>query len=262
MNGAGRRRGPPGLRHATAWVGLLAAALAGPLQAAADQPCRNVGPAAKPAVTAATPAAAPGCHCRVQAQPAARLCSCAAPDGTARWQLQRPGAAALQWPDEPSAQMGMAAYRWWRADLDGDGQPEELVLRELAESNGRGVRLQRLCVVPGGGGAPACRELTDWGWITRLVHEAGRAGCSLMQAEWQTGEEAGRGEGTYAVGRLQRWSGSDWQPVPEAERPAPQRRLLQRFERTRARTLAQPQAPLWWQHPEARPACPGPLCPP
>jgi hypothetical protein len=243
---------------------LVAAVLAGwsawAGAAPADRPCAaSLRAPAAHASTADRP-----CHCRALGGNAS-LCSCRAGgsgDDNWRWTLQRPGQPPLSWPDEVSAPMGAAAFGATPVDLDADGRPELLVLRTLAESNGRGVQLQRLCVVPGAGGAPACREVTDWGWITRLVAEPGRAGCSLMQASWQPGEEPGRGEGTYAVGRLQRWNSRDWQAVPEAERPAPARRLLARFERERARVQGSPQAPLWWQHPDTRPACPGPLCPP
>lgn len=157
---------------------------------------------------------------------------------------------------------GASAFEVTLADLDGDGQAEWLVALLQSVSNGLGVSHHTLCtLVPGRPGA-VCREVSEWGALSLPVAESGRPGCSLMDAGWHSGREPGRGDGTYAVGRLWRWQGGRWLRVPPAERPAVARRLLRDFEAERADLPQRNAQRLWYQHPSAVTAvCPGSLCP-
>ena len=218
-----------------------------------------------PAKLVAAPAQAtvPGCqlaHCATVGQE--QLCACQRPEG---WRFERrQGGRVLQhWRTEISPMMGASAFEVTLADLDGDGQPEWLVALLQSVSNGMGVSHHTLCTVsPDPSAAVPCRDVAEWGALSLPVVEAGRAGCGLMDADWQSGREPGRGDGTYAVGRLLRWQGGRWVPVPAAQRPAVARRLLREFEAERADLPQRNAQRLWYQHPAALTAvCPGPLCP-
>ena len=188
------------------------------------------------------------------------LCSCRNAD---RWRFERrQGPKLLQrWPIEVSPQTGPGAFEIRRADLDGDGRAEWLVTQLDGVSNGLGVSYHTLCVLwPDRlSQAPLCRKVSEWRALTVPVQEAGRTGCSLMDAAWRSGSELGRGDGTYAVGRLLRLQDGQW--VGASERPAMTRRLLSSFDGERQNLPQRNAERLWYQHPRARPLrCPGPLC--
>ena len=225
---------------------------------AADRLCAQ-GPAA------AAPVAAPVAGCAEAVCTAvgdASLCTCKVGGG---WRFERRrGTQTLQrWRTAVSPLTGAGDFTVSSADIDGDGKPEWLVVRLHGVSNGLGVSHHTVCVLwpEQAGRAPLCRDVREWGALTVLVHEEGRKGCSLMDSDWRSGREPGRGEGTYAVGRLLRLQGQRWVAVAPRERPALARRLLKDFEAERE-TLPQHNAQrLWYQHPSAAAApCPGPVC--
>ena len=214
------------------------------------------------AASAPVAATAPGCsQAFCTAVGAQSLCACERAEG---WRFERREGGRVQqhWRTEISPLMGASAFEVRLADLDGDGQPEWLVALLQSVSNGLGVSHHTLCTVTPGRPGVVCRDVSEWGALSVPVAEAGRPGCSLINADWQSGREPGRGEGTYAVGRLLRWQGGRWVPVSAVQRPAVARRLLKEFEDERA-TLPQRNAQqLWYQHPSAVTAvCPGPWCP-
>jgi hypothetical protein len=217
-----------------------------------------------PATASAAPAPAtvPGClqaHCAAVGEQS--VCAC---ERAAGWRFERrQGGRVLQhWRTEISPMMGPQAFEVSQVDLDGDGQPEWLVALLQTVSNGMGVSHHSLCTLAQGRNPVNCREVGEWGALTVPVAEAGRPGCSLMDADWQPGREAGRGEGTYAAGRLLRWQGGRWVPVSAAQRPAVARRLLKEFDDERANLPQRNLQRLWYQHPAAvTAACPGALCP-
>lgn len=245
------------LGRAVAWAAAcaLVPALAAD-GAATDQLCRSV--ATSPAPQAATLAGCAQAYCT--AVGAQRLCSCRTAQG---WRFERRQARLLlqHWPAEVSALVGACAFEVTLADLDGDGQPEWLVAQPQGVSNGLGVSYHTLCVVwpQRPTQAPLCRAVSEWRALTVPVQEAGRAACSLMDGGWEPGSEPGRGDGTYAVGRLWRLQGDAWQAA--SDRPAIARRLLSSFEGERQALSQRNAQRLWYQHPQARPVvCPGPLC--
>jgi hypothetical protein len=140
----------------------------------------------------------------------------------------------------------------WQADLDGDGRPEQVSVRLDGISNGLGVHYHAFCVLTAErhGSKPVCRAVDEWRKLSLLVQEDGRRGCSLWSADWQPGRERGRGDGTYAVGRLLRWQHGRW--VPAADRPAIRRRLLNSFDAEINGPAPNAQG-LWYQHPLATP---------
>ena len=257
-------------RHRAVAAAALAWVLMGALHpaSAADSLCHQ-GPAA------AEPVAAPVAGCAEAVCTAVgdeTLCTCKAGAG---WRFERRrGAQTLQrWPTEVSPMTGPGAFNVTSADIDGDGTPEWLVARWMGSSNGLGVAYHNVCVVwpQQPGRARLCRDVREWGALTVLVQEDGRAGCSLMDSDWKPGREPGDREGTYAVGRLHRLhrlhrlqgqGRLHWQPVGRAERPAVLRRLSNAFMDARE-TLPQRNAlQLWYQHPSAAAvSCPGRLCP-
>jgi hypothetical protein len=167
---------------------------------------------------------------------------------------RRRGAAVLQsWRTEVSPMTGPAAFTVTLADVDGDGRPEWLVARLQGVSNGLGVSSHTLCTVwpHAPRRAPVCREVGEWQSLTVLVHEPGRASCSLMDGRWSPGIEPGRGAGTYAVGRLLRLEGGRWKAVAARQRPPVSRRLLQAFMDERDALPQLNAQRLWYQHPSA-----------
>jgi hypothetical protein len=217
-----------------------------------------------PAKVLAAPleAALPGCqqaHCTAVGEQS--VCACQRSGG---WRFEhRQGGRVLQhWRTEISPMMGASAFEVTLADLDGDGQPEWLVALLQSVSNGMGVSHHTLCTVTAGQPTVVCRDVSEWGALSVLVAESGRPGCGLLHADWQSGREPGRVDGTYAVGRLWRWQGGRWQRVPAVQRPAVARRLLREFEAERSDLPQRNAQRLWYQHPAAGlAACPGPLCP-
>jgi len=175
------------------------------------------------AASAPVAATAPGCsQAFCTAVGAQSLCACERAEG---WRFERREGGRVQqhWRTEISPLMGASAFEVTLADLDGDGQPEWLVALLQSVSNGLGVSHHTLCTVtPGRPGVP-CRDVSEWGALSVPVAEAGRPGCSLINADWQSGREPGRehgrGDGTYAVARLLRWQGGRWVPAPTAQRP-------------------------------------------
>ena len=257
--------------HRAVAAAVLAWVLMGtpPLALAADSLCRQ-GPASAEPEPVSVSAPVAGCAEAVcTAVGDETLCTCKAGAG---WRFERRrGAQTLQrWPTDVSPMTGPGAFSVTSADIDGDGTPEWLVARWAGSSNGLGVTYHNVCVVwpQQPGRAPLCRDVREWGALTVLVQEEGRAGCSLMDSDWKPGREPGDREGTYAVGRLHRlqgWQGQarpHWQPVARAERPAVSRRLSTAFMDARE-TLPQRNAQqLWYQHPSAAAvSCPGRLCP-
>jgi hypothetical protein len=181
-----------------------------------------------------------------------------------RWlaQRRRGGQVLQQWATEVSPLMGAEALQVTPADVDGDGQPEWLWSQFLSQSNGLGVMAHRLCVLwtgpqPQAPRAPLCREVSEWQQLTVLIQEPGRAGCSLLDTQWQSGlhrADKGRGAGTYAVGRVLRLQGGRWQPA--ADRPALSRRLLESFMNERENLPQTNAQRLWYQHPDAHVGAP------
>lgn len=236
---------------------------AGPLPVAGvalqDRLCERTAAGAQPRATAV-----PGCdraYCTTAGDEA--LCACEGPRGH-RFERRRGDQVLQHWATEVSPMTGLGAFELTQMDVDGDGTSEWLVARLQGISNGLGVSSHTLCVLwPGQPQrAPVCRDVSEWGALTVLVHEGGQSSCSLMDSAWQSGREPGRGPGTYAVGRMLRLRAGAWKTVPLRERPAVARRLLREFEAERE-TLPQRNArALWYQHPAAvLAACPGPLCP-
>lgn len=246
------------------WV-LLApgahAAVPPPVAGAAlqDRLCERTAASAEPQASATA-----GCaqaHCSAVGDET--LCTCEGPRGH-RFERRRGTQVLQRWATEVSAMTGPGAFEVTQTDVDGDGTPEWLVARLQGISNGLGVSRHTLCVLwPGQPKrAPVCRDVSEWGALSVLVHEGGRASCSLMDSAWQSGYEPGRGQGTYAVGRVLRLQGGAWKPVPQRERPAVSRRLLREFEAERETLPLRNAKALWYQHPAAVLAhCPGPLCP-
>lgn len=152
--------------------------------------------------------------------------------------------------------LGPESFSVVHADLDGDGIADRVVEQRQAVSNGMGVAHARLCAWPSASkvSRPWCRDVEDWGYLTRLVQEPGRRACSLVDAAWQPGRERGRGEGTYAIGRTWRLGPQGWVQAPG--RPVMSRRLLKRFEQDRLEALSAPagaSAPaLWYQSADTR----------
>lgn len=215
--------------------------------APADRLCPQAAPAAAPVETTL-----PGCRAAwCTAVGAQQMCNCQRGD---RWWAQRRagGQVLQQWRAEVSPLMGAGAFEVSLAELDGSGQPHWLVAQFLSQSNGLGVTRHRLCVLwpQAPHQAPLCRDTEEWRVLTLLVQEPGLPNCSLLNAGWQPGREPGRGEGTYAVGRLLRLDSGRW--VAAAGRPPVSRRLVQDFMDERE-TLPQRNAErLWYQHPQAR----------
>lgn len=243
----------PGARVARAWAWLALAqvaclpAPAWAAGAAQDRLCEQPPTAAAPAA-----AALPGCSaawCMAVGQE--QLCNCR--QGQDWWAQRRAGGRVQQqWRARVSPLMGAQAFEVSQADLEGSGTPQWLVAQFQSQSNGLGVRVHQLCVLwpDRPMQAPRCREVQDWGVLTLLVQEPGRGHCSLMDSRWQPGREAGRGEGTYAVGRLLELDRGQWRPV--AGRAPVSRRLLDEFMNERdAAPQGQPPR-LWYQHPTAR----------
>lgn len=129
-----------------------------------------------------------------------------------------------------------------RVDLDGDGHDETLQLTLLSVSNGMGVRRHRLCVVAAQG-RPVCTEVQDWRALSGLLRVPGQAGCPLLQAQWEPGANGG----TYAVGRVLRWTGRGWLATAGAEGDALRfsRRYTRAFEAERDRALQAQDGPQW-----------------
>jgi len=189
------------------------------------------------------------------------VCACQRAEGW-RFERRQAGRVLQHWRTEISPMMGPQAFEVSQVDLDGDGQPEWLVALLQTVSNGMGVSHHSLCTLAPGRPAVVCRDVSEWGALTVPVAEAGHSGCSLMDADWQSGRESGRGEGTYAAGRVLRWQAGRWMRVPAAQRPAVARRLLNEFDTERADLPQRNAQRLWYQHPAAvTAACPGPLCP-
>lgn len=242
------------LATAAAAKGLVPVPISGP--ALQDRLC--------PAAVAAVPVQTklPGCqqaHCAALGEQS--VCACQRADGW-RFERREAGRVLKHWRTEISPMVGASAFEVTLADLDGDGQPEWLVALLQSVSNGLGVSHHTLCTVAPGQAAVVCRDVSEWGALSVPVAEAGRPGCGLLDANWQSGREPGRADGTYAVGRLWRWQGGRWVRVQAAERPAVARRLLREFEAARADLPQRNAQRLWYQHPAALTAvCPGPLCP-
>ena len=243
---------------APALLTLATGVMAAPAAVAGDRLCRQSVPSAAPQTTVIA-----GCeeaHCT--AVGSQTLCACRNGD---RWRQQRrQGKRLLQsWATEVSPMMGPAAFEVTLADVDGDGRAEWLVSRLQGMSNGLGVASHTLCVLwpQDTARAPVCRDVSEWQSLTVLVHEGGRQSCSLVDAGWYPGSEAGRGGGSYAVGQWLRLQDERWQAAPE--RSGMRRRLLRRFEEERATLPARNAQRLWYQHPSASSAaCPGADCPP
>lgn len=246
---------------AACWVTVLAGPVAHAAQPgpeASDRLCTQSTPAAKP-----MPATVAGCETAVcTAVGDEQVCNCQkqGPQGE-RWfaQRRRGGQLLQQWRTEVSPLMGADALQVTQADVDGDGRPEWLLAQFQAQSNGLGVSYHRLCVLWTGEPrrAPLCRDVAEWQQLTVLVKEAGRAGCSLVDGDWQSGRDARdkpRGAGTYAVGRVLRLQGPRWQAAPG--RAVVQRRLLDGFMNEREALQQSNAERLWYQHPDARTGAP------
>lgn len=187
-----------------------------------------------------------------------RLCMCqsSGADGAPRHRYLLDGRAS---PAEVSPMTGPAAFDVTQADVDGDGIADLLVEQFMAQSNGLGVRYGRLCVWASRGGAADCRDVQEWGSLSVLVREPGRQACSLVDAAWLPGRERGRGDGTYAFGRVLRFERAAWRGV--GSRAPVARRLFSSFARQREDLPVLNAQRLWYQHPQARAVrCPDPLC--
>lgn len=134
-------------------------------------------------------------------------------------------------------------------DLDGDGLDETLQLTLLSVSNGMGVRRHRLCVLTAPG-RPVCTEVQDWRALSGLLRAPGQAGCQLLQARWEPGTDGG----TYAVGRLLRWTGRGWLASAGADGATGRfsRRYTRAFEAERDRALQAQDGPHWHHGAQAR----------
>ena len=245
--------------------GLVSAWAAPPADALADSICKP-----GPRWDAPQPRQLKGCDqavCTVSGEH--RLCACKTRNG---WQYQhRTGDQVVQqWSTEVSPMTGAGEFDVQPVGIAADGRSSWLVVRLLGVGNGLGVSTHELCVVDLAKSptlptaAPMCRMVSEWRSLTVLVQEPGRTGCSLMDSNWQSGREPGRGPGTYATGRLWRWQDARWQAVPTDQRQAVARRLLPDFMAHR-QELPQTQnaaGTLWYQHAGAQTTpCPGPLCP-
>ena len=227
----------------------------------ADVPCGRVldapREASRPGCAAAACADVPG---------GTNVCACKeAATGDLHLAVVRGGAEVQAWPVEPM--LGeVAAFRVALADLDGDAHDELIVSVLDAVSNGMAVQSWTICVLDGRdpSRARACVPANDVPFLsmpTRPARGAQRA-CRLLAARWRWGNEPGRGDGLYLVGR---WLVSrDGVLTSDPRRPAIARRYLYRFAAERGDALDHGRmAPIrWWQDATTRVLrCPGdPLC--
>jgi hypothetical protein len=222
----------------------------------ADRACpATAQPAPRPATLA-------GCRqawCAGRGASARCVCQPTSDDAAVRWVYRPAGTAQPAWPAEVSPMLGPEAFELWQAELDGDGRPDTVLVQHQSVSNGMAVSLHRLCVWRSTrpAAAPVCREVEDWGSLTRLVQPAGEGLCALLAGDWRGGTEPRRGDGLYAVGQLWRLGPDGWRA--DAGRPLVARRYTRVFERERGQ--APKRSALWYQHPSARTLrCPDPLC--
>lgn len=129
-----------------------------------------------------------------------------------------------------------------RADLDGDGTRELLVVQHESEGNGMGVAAWSVSIVPAtGGDRPLVFWTSDYGPSGLVVRRPG--GRRLMTASWEGGSEAGRGDGLYYTARFFRYQRGAL--VPDGS--VLQRRYLNSFADLRGReAMAERYRPEQW----------------
>lgn len=193
----------------------------------------------------------PGCvraHC-VTLPDGRRVCTCLG-DTTVAVRVEADGRTQHEWPADYSLAGDPESLRALTGDLDGDGRAETVVAEWQGASNGLGITYHQLSIFDGRDPArrPLRVQVQEFQLEGSFVRPAAGGGCRLIATGWEGGSEAGRGEGTYLVGRWMRYR--DGRLEHDAARPVVARRLLNSFAEARGSTANEPFAHL--RHRDAR----------
>ena len=160
--------------------------------------------------------------------------------------LTRAGQPVGRWDDGYSGAWDRG-FDLLRADLDADGTRELVVVQHESEGNGMGVATWSVRIVPEtalpttGGNRPLVFWTSDYGPTGLVVRRPG--GRRVMAASWESGSEAGRGEGLYYTARFFRYDRGALLP----DGPVLQRRFLFSFADLRGReAMAERYHPEQW----------------